>query len=149
MKFVSHAVRLTSRTRPAAKLAGEDTARRVAKLAPRGIGSGRHMADEVAFELTSAPSGGTVRGRVVVHDKPGKVYMREFGGEIHPRPGRPLVFYSLRQGRWVTIKAPRFVRQRPGGYSQGFQPWLRKSGGIFADAVEARLRQMRGLRQNA
>ena len=129
---------LTS-TKTAHRLAIEDAARRVAEITP--VDTGR-LQRGVKGRVRAAESA-AVRGEIAVVGNPiGKVMMRAHGGEIVPRPGRPLVFYSKRTGSWVTIKHPRTVFQRAGGHSQGFRPWITRAGELYAEAMHKRLRQM-------
>ncbi len=140
MKVVTYQPIMISRTtHAAARLGIADTARRVAEITPVDTGA---MRDAVDGRVVSESVDG-IRGEVSVNGQPiGKVRMRAYGGEIVPRPGRPLVFYSKRTSSWVTIKHPRTVRQRAGGYSQGWRPWITRAGEIFAESMTARLRQM-------
>jgi hypothetical protein len=63
--------------------------------------------------------------------------MREFGGTIVARRVRFLHF-KTRDGHWVKVRQ---VTQRPGGYSQGFRPWLRPAGRRFGEFMTRHLRE--------
>lgn len=68
---------------------------------------------------------GRLRARIGLNH-PG-ARMREFGGTITAKRGRYLTF-KTRDGNWVRVRQ---VTQRPGGYSQGFRPWIRPAGRRF------------------
>lgn len=76
------------------------------------------------------------RRALVGTDHPGGK-MREFGGTIRARRSAWLHF-KTRSGQWVKVKQ---VTQRPGGYSQGFRPWLRPAGKRFPEFMARHLRR--------
>jgi hypothetical protein len=78
---------------------------------------------------------GPLRARVGTDHPGGR--MREFGGTIVARTKQYLHF-KTRDGHWVKVRR---VFQRPGGYSQGFRPWLRPAGRRFGEFMRNQLRR--------
>jgi hypothetical protein len=109
----------------------EDTARHVARHAPRDKGT---LAASIYSQVYAGPG---LRGKVASSDNPGKVRMRQFGGTIVARNGGYLVFRT-RDGRWHSVRQ---VTQRPGGPSNGYRPLFEPAEDFF-DYFAARLRRI-------
>jgi len=127
MKIVSHRDEFLRRTEAAFKAAVYDVQLEAMKNAPVDTGDLRRR--------IHANFLGPLRA-VVGTDHPGGK-MREFGGTIRAHSKPYLVFFWKRRGRWVKVKQ---VTQRPGGYSQGFRPWLRPAGRKFGEFLTRHLR---------
>lgn len=126
VRFVSHADRLYDHIEASFRAAVYDVQREMMANAPVRTGD---MRRRIRVEWL-----GRDRARVGL-SHPG-ARMREFGGTIFPRRSAYLVF-KTRDGQWRRAKQ---VTQRPGGYSQGFKPWIRPAGAKFRQFITQRLR---------
>lgn len=129
MQIESHPERLLGRVPEAFGRAVFDVEREAKRNAPVGI-TGGDFRRRIRTEWL-----GPLQARVGTDHPGGRI--REFGGTIVAKTKKYLHFYDKRHGTWVM---KRQVTQRPGGYSQGFRPWLRPAGGRFGEFFVKHLR---------
>ena len=126
MRVVSRPEILQQQAERAFKAAVLDVQREAMRNAPVRTGDLRRRVQAVFDSAT--------RARVGLRHPGARI--REFGGTIVAKRAAFLHF-KTRDGRWVKVRS---VTQRPGGYSQGHQPWLRPAGARFGEFFVNRLR---------
>lgn len=128
MKIVSYPERLLDRTPRAFRAAVLDVQREAQRNAPVRTGDFRRRIESIFLGRLLARVGSRHPGTRI----------REFGGTIRAK-NAPFLHFKTRSGGWVKVRQ---VTQRPGGYSQGFTPWLRPAGARFAEFMTRRLREL-------
>lgn len=129
MRFISYRERFLAGLPRAFKAAVFDVQLQAMRNAPVGLGGG-DFRRRIHIDWL-----GPMLARVGTDHPGGRI--REFGGTIRARRKAYLHFFSRRSGRWVKVRQ---VTQRPGGYSQGFQPWLRPAARRFGEFMTRHLR---------
>lgn len=128
MRFISLADKLLRIAPQAHRAATLDVQQLAMRNAPVRTGDFRRRIRAEFF--------GEFRSRVGTDHPGGRI--REFGGVIRAVRKRFLHF-KTRDGRWVKVRQ---VTQRPGGYSNGFRPWLRPAAYEYPRFMAHHLRRL-------